>query len=278
MLAGLDTNGDPLKHCKRCDEWKPQSAFSKGGAHRCKPCQSAYFREWYTSKYPEKVRATRERERVKTQKENQLTVWRVIKKYLKRCPDCERWLGRDEFHKDSARPGSVHGSCKACNNARASRWYHANGDRMREYRKRTSDVRRPYIRKWYEENRDRYNQTSRKWRQNNPGKAKAIFHRARLRRMARSEGSYTSQEWQALVDYYGNVCLKCGVAAEDALYSNLTVDHVIPLSKGGSNQIENLQPLCWNCNVKKGVRAIDYRPRPLPDFVRARLKPFSQLD
>lgn len=48
-------------------------------------------------------------------------------------------------------------------------------------------------------------------------------------------------------------CLACGST------DNLTVDHVIPLSKGGINAPSNLQCLCWTCNNKKGQKSTDYR-------------------
>lgn len=42
-----------------------------------------------------------------------------------------------------------------------------------------------------------------------------------------------------------NICGKADVA--------LTIDHIIPLSKGGTHTVENVQPLCVNCNCKKGT-------------------------
>ena len=44
-----------------------------------------------------------------------------------------------------------------------------------------------------------------------------------------------------------NSCVKCGVA------ENLHIDHEIALSRGGSNDIDNLQVLCKDCNLRKGV-------------------------
>ena len=45
---------------------------------------------------------------------------------------------------------------------------------------------------------------------------------------------------------------KCNGCQHQFLVRNLTVDHIIPQSKGGSDQIKNLQLLCGTCNSTKG--------------------------
>ena len=41
-------------------------------------------------------------------------------------------------------------------------------------------------------------------------------------------------------------------------YVNLTVDHIVPKSKGGADVDENLQLLCARCNSVKGNRTQEY--------------------
>lgn len=54
---------------------------------------------------------------------------------------------------------------------------------------------------------------------------------------------YTPSQWLALVEFYDRRCVFCGDAHE-----GLIADHVIPLSAGGCNLIENIQPLCKRCD------------------------------
>lgn len=45
----------------------------------------------------------------------------------------------------------------------------------------------------------------------------------------------------------GKGCARCGAQ------SDLTIDHIVPLAKGGTNDERNLQILCAPCNRRKGV-------------------------
>lgn len=52
-------------------------------------------------------------------------------------------------------------------------------------------------------------------------------------------------------------CQSCGKTSPE---TNLSIDHIIPLARGGQNDISNLQTLCFACNHQKTDR-IDPRFR-----------------
>jgi 5-methylcytosine-specific restriction enzyme A len=51
----------------------------------------------------------------------------------------------------------------------------------------------------------------------------------------------------------GYKCIFCGRNSKKV---TLEIDHIIPFSKGGSNEISNLQTLCFDCNRGKGARKL----------------------
>jgi len=65
----------------------------------------------------------------------------------------------------------------------------------------------------------------------------------------RGQFNYKYKYWfNLLAEKNKTICVSCGTD------KNISIDHVIPLSKGGLNEIENMQFLCKNCNSKKGAK------------------------
>jgi 5-methylcytosine-specific restriction endonuclease McrA len=85
------------------------------------------------------------------------------------------------------------------------------------------------------------------------------------RRTNRSDagGSFTHNQWYRLCEYYDFHCLRCN---RKFPFEELTFDHIRPVSRSGSSDISNGQPLCKSCNSKKGTKEIDYR-KTLPDWI-----------
>ena len=84
----------------------------------------------------------------------------------------------------------------------------------------------------------------RKWRADHKDKVSVQKNNRRARE---KRGRITNEEWAQVLEKYGNKCLCCGRSAPDV---RITMDHVLPLDKGGMNTIDNVQPLCKSCNSK----------------------------
>lgn len=74
-------------------------------------------------------------------------------------------------------------------------------------------------------------------------------------RRRNADGKHSYGEWETLKAQYNWTC-PCCKKREPKM--KLSVDHIVPLSKGGSNNIENIQPLCRSCNCKKNNKTIKY--------------------
>ena len=98
-----------------------------------------------------------------------------------------------------------------------------------------------------EEFKKRWYERVKEYRKKNPDKT-AVWKQNRRAREANCEGSFTEQEWAELKEKHNQKCAHCKEKEK------LTVDHIIPISRGGTNYIGNIQPLCLVCNSKKWIK------------------------
>lgn len=83
----------------------------------------------------------------------------------------------------------------------------------------------------------------------------AIRRNSRRAKKYNVENTLTFEEWIEIKNKYDNRCLCCGNQSPIIIS-----DHILPLSQGGSNTKDNIQPLCKICNNRKARKYIDYRP------------------
>lgn len=168
-----------------------------------------------------------------------------VRKYYREHPD--KYQEQQEKKRGShqyAKYKEQYIAYKKAHPAERKKWQH-------DYYVRSKDKALAAIRKWRVENPEAERLTRKKWIETHKQQALGYTHKRHAQ--IRKAGSFTQEEWDELCDRYGRACLACGKIMP------LTIDHVIPLSKGGKNTIDNLQPLCLKCNDSKGTRTMDYR-------------------
>lgn len=174
----------------------------------------------------------------------------------KTCSKCKQVKGVEAFHRDASTSDGLRCMCKDC--VKVYYQEHAKEYRQRETRNRTELNRKARVRyhERYREKKSAYAKANRdrinKWNAAT-GKGQQ-YNNDRRASIVQAFGNFTATEFKCLCSDFHNQCLDCG-----SYDKPLTADHVIPLSKGGNNTIDNIQPLCGPCNSRKGVRSIDYR-------------------
>ena len=228
------------KECAKCRQVKPASEFHRcsknrdGLKCRCKVCRAvdakesrdpAYFRAYYQA-HREEIKVSARRYYV----ENTEHVKERVAEYYR------------EVYSDQAKEN-------------ARRWNERNPEKVKKAHRKNYEAHREekaaYGREYYRVHAAEHYRRVVEWHKHNPERAND-HTRARRARKRSNGGSFTVDEWLDLCAAFDFRCACCGVLEQ-------TVDHVIPVTKGGSSDIANIQPLCKPCNSAKGTKETDYR-------------------
>ena len=237
-----------MKVCGKCREEKPGSEFGKdsrtttGLKCYCRPCEAAQ-RRIDRAKNPEAARAVSAK-------------WRA------------------------ANPEKVRAY------TRANR--EANTERMRKWRAANPERDAENSRRYREANRDRILESTKRWQAKYPERVRAVAresmaknrankpederkrkrryrerHLDKVRAMEREKTysrrqkmPYSKETAEYMAMLVTLPCTYCGST------DRITIDHIVPLSRGGKHEPEILTPACWTCNCSKGARLLDEWPGP----------------
>lgn len=120
------------------------------------------------------------------------------------------------------------------------RSYWNNVEKERERARERGKQNREYVttktRQWRIENRERHLEQAR------------VYASQRRALKLAAEGFCSTDKLIARFQFHGNCCVYCGAT------DRLTVDHMIPLARGGTNWPANLVPACETCNGRKHTK------------------------
>lgn len=108
---------------------------------------------------------------------------------------------------------------------------------------------RQYSAKYRAKNREMIKERSKAEYLANPQAANSRWHTRRAKLLG-ADGVHTKEDIERIHALQGYKCVYCGVSTKN----KKSVDHMTPLSKGGSNWPDNIQILCPKCNRSKSDR------------------------
>jgi len=147
-------------------------------------------------------------------------------------------------------PDGLQFHCKACQHAAyVIRYTKKKADinaQNKAYRKANPEKTARRKRTYYETHKEQYRRDLRAWRKAH-WQHHYINHLAKRQALIRgaSISDFTLEDWIELLEQYGYLCAYCHST------SKLTMDHVVPLSKGGPHTKDNIVPACQPCNSRK---------------------------
>ena len=202
------------------------------------------------------------------------------------------------------------GSCIKCAKNRATQWHNTNIEKarksVRDCHKRYPEKYKKIVKDWQQKNRDRLLAKLNEWNKSEEGKLKKrqyaqssrrqeltaknrerlreygkVYYRryiktergrivctkARIKRRAlklqNHSFQYSSKELTSHLQHFNNCCAYCGAIAT-------SIDHVIPISKGGADVLGNLLPCCRPCNSSKGCKDVEQWYKSCPSYTTKR--------
>jgi 5-methylcytosine-specific restriction endonuclease McrA len=189
--------------------------------------------------------------------------------YEKTCTKCLSTKQLEEFRDQPRGKFGKRSHCKKCEYASQKEYYKNNRETRRltekKYRAKNPEVFARRDRKYYLKHKEVLLEKNKIWKEQNPEQRKALGRRSQNIRRARklNNGQEPYTESQVINTYCTNchICntkinfkapRKVGISGWEL---GLHIDHVVPLSKGGPDSLQNVKPSHGKCNLEKNSMA-----------------------
>ncbi len=136
------------------------------------------------------------------------------------------------------------------------KWRTANPEKAKAYcdkwREKNKEHTIEYSRRYRETHREKTRESSKQYAKNNP-KKRCTNQQNYMARKKNVGGSFTATDIKDLYATQGGRCYYCSVDIEAGYH----IDHMFPISRGGTNGPENLALSCAPCNLSKHTKTAE---------------------
>jgi len=169
------------------------------------------------------------------------------------CSVCKESKPLEQFHKNKNRKNGRSVTCKPCAINRSRIWEKNNPEKVKENSRilyhrdleKSRKNRQIRVKKWVEKYPEKMVAAQKAYRLKNPEAKRISEQKRRANKLGNGVFKISQKE---ILNIIRSSCVACGS------YDKITMDHIIPLSRGGRHSIGNLQPLCFSCNASKSNR------------------------
>lgn len=170
------------------------------------------------------------------------------------------------FHKNKSGKYGFSSICKICKNKYAkeyrdnnkecyNNWYKDNKEKrskqMSQYYKNNKEKRKEYGEQYYKNNKEEIKEHNKQWKKDNPEK---VFNSHNKRRLKEEQGrGITKDQWIEMMEFFEWRCAYSGEYL-GGNSNNRSIDHIVPLSNGGLNEIWNCVPMLKSYNSSKNTK------------------------
>ncbi|MNJ37044.1 HNH endonuclease [compost metagenome] len=157
------------------------------------------------------------------------------------------------FRKTKSIKSGLASRCNECVSLYRKIYYQANKERIRKYYEENKDRALRYAKECYSKDPEKFSIRNAAYRAANQ-EAISIHKRKNRAMRAGASGSHTNKDIRFIFDSQKGKCANCHKKLFKTGSNKFHIDHIVPLSKGGSDDKCNIQCLCKECNLKKHAK------------------------
>jgi len=177
---------------------------------------------------------------------------------LKRCGHCKRDLPIDNFSRNRSCTSGLSSYCRECKRKSDAKDYQLH-----------SETRKEHVEKWRRANRDKhraqgriyyYRNRSRRKKRQREIERKYYQQPAVYRRKLDREGEYRARKLKTTTERISRAAVHrrskgiCHICKKWVSLRAMHVEHVVPLSRGGTHTYKNVRASHKRCNLSKGAK------------------------